>query len=318
MSSIINPTSPLSAEPIPGGGFDISGFENSSNRLNGSEQSDSIAGGNLSDVLCGLAGNDTIMGLLGTDSLDGGSGEDRLIAEGGGNTLTGGSGTDRFEIDITQRLVDALDQITDYQRGEKIVIIGNDSTGDIDYNQSTGRLSLNGQEVIQLTPGLDIDLGDIEYIETSPNNTDKVPFYRFQNSAVPGTYIYATGTEAQNIRDNLPGFVEEGLAFNAAIEPGDELMPLYRLQSRSRPGTYLFVGEAELNNITANPNLANNFVVEGIAFYVYDGAAEKGTDFIRFQSSTVPGTYLYASESEADIIREYFPGFIEEGVAFEL
>ncbi|MGK7898918.1 MAG: calcium-binding protein [Xenococcus sp. (in: cyanobacteria)] len=318
MSSIINPTSPLSAEPIPSGGFDILGLENSSNRLNGSDQSDSITGGNLSDILCGLAGNDTINGLVGADSLDGGSGQDRLIAEGGGNTLTGGSGTDRFEIDITQRLVNALDQITDYQRGEKIIITGNASTGDIDYNQSTGRLSLNGQEVIQLSPGLDIDLGDIEYIEMSSGNTDRVPFYRFQNSAVPGTYLYAAGTEAQNVRNNFPGFVEEGLAFNAAIEPGDDLIPLYRLQSRPRPGTYIFVGEEELNNITTDPNLSNNFIVEGIAFYVYDGAAEKGTDFIRFQNSAVPGTYLYASGSEADIIRENFPNFIEEGVAFEL
>ena len=318
MSATINPTTPFSAEPLPSGMFDIIGFENSSNRLNGSDQSDSITGGNLSDILCGLAGNDTIKGLAGTDSLDGGSGQDWLIAEGGGNTLTGGSGTDRFEINLTQKLVDALDQITDYQPGERIVIIGDDPTGDINYNQLTGRLALNNQEVIQLTPGLDIDLGDIEYVGISPSNPDRTPFYRFQNSAVPGTYLYAAGVEAQNIRDNFPGFVEEGVAFNAAIELGDDLIPLYRLQSKPSPGTYLFVGETELNNITADANLANNFVVEGIAFYVYDGAAEKGTDFVRFQNSAVPGTYLYAAGVEAQNIRDNFPNFVEEGVAFEL
>ncbi|MGK7897268.1 MAG: hypothetical protein AB4372_27530 [Xenococcus sp. (in: cyanobacteria)] len=41
-------------------------------------------------------------------------------------------------------------------------------------------------------------------------------FFRFQNSSIPETYVYATGDEAENIRDNLTGFVEEVLAFNAA------------------------------------------------------------------------------------------------------
>ena len=330
MTTIINPTSPLSVSPLPNGGLDILGFEDSPNRLNGSEQGDSITGGNLADVLSGLAGNDTIMGLAGDDtifgcegedSLDGGAGQDRLIAEGGGNILTGGSELDRFEIDLTQRLVNTLDQITDYQRGEKIVIQGNNPTGEITYNQTTGRLSLDGQEIVQLSPGVDIDLGDVEYLGINvdpPDNSSKIPFFRFQNSAVPGTYLYAAGAEADSIRNNFPGFVEEGLAFNAAIEPDDELIPLYRLQSNQLPGTYLFVGEAERNSIKADPNLSNAFTEEGIAFYVYDGAAGKGVDFFRFQNSAVPGTYLYAADAEADSIRNNFPNFVEEGVAFEV
>ena len=315
MSSIINPTSPQSSSPLPNGGLDIMGFENSPNRLNGSEQGDSITGGSLADFLCGLAGNDTIDGGMGDDTIDGGAGQDQLIAKGGGNILTGGSEVDRFEIDLTQRLVNALDQITDYQIGEKIVIRGTAPTGNIGYNQTTGRLLLNGQEVIQLEPGLEIDLGDVEYLGI--DKPDKIPFFRFQNSAVPGTYLYATGAEAENIRQNLPGFVEEGVAFNAAIEPGDELIPFYRFQSNQRPGTYLFVGEAERNNINADPNFSQSFTEEGIAFYVYDGAAEKGADFIRFQNSAVPGTYIYATGAEAENIRNNLPGFIEEGIAFE-
>ncbi len=323
MSIIVNPTNPASSSPLANGGFNLSGFADRSNRLIGSEQGDSITGGDLADVLSGLAGNDTIRGLSGNDVivdcdgedvLDGGAGQDRLIVRGGGDVLTGGSELDRFEIDLTQRLVNALDRITDYQRGEKIVIKGNAPTGEIGYNQTTGRLSLDGQEIVQLSPGLDIDLGDVEYIGIS----SKIPFYRFQNSAVPGTYIYAAGSEAQNIRDNFPGFVEEGLAFNAAIEPGDELIPFYRFQSKQRPGTYLFVGEAERNNINADPNFANSFTEEGIAFYVYDGSANKGADFVRFQNSAVPGTYLYATGEEAENIRNNFPNFVEEGLAFEV
>ena len=142
-------------------------------------------------------------------------------------------------------------------------------------------------------------------------------FIRFQNSNVPGTYLYATGAEAQNIRNNFPGFVEEGVAFNAAIEPQDELIPFHRFQSNQLPGTYLFVGEAERNGINGDPNLANIFTEEGVAFYAYGVGANQGVPFSRFQNSNVPGTYLYATGAEADGIRAEFPNFEDEGIAFE-
>ena len=43
------------------------------------------------------------------------------------------------------------------------------------------------------------------------------PFSRFQNSLVPGTYLYAAGVEANNIRADLDNFVDEGIAFEARI-----------------------------------------------------------------------------------------------------
>ena len=43
------------------------------------------------------------------------------------------------------------------------------------------------------------------------------PFSRFQNSLVSGTYLYAAGAEAENIRANFPNFIEEGIAFEAII-----------------------------------------------------------------------------------------------------
>ncbi len=142
-------------------------------------------------------------------------------------------------------------------------------------------------------------------------------FFRFQNSNVPGTYLYATGAEAQNIRDNFPVFVEEGVAFNAAIEPNDELIPLYRFQNNQLPGTYLFVGEQERISIKEDPNFSNALTEEGIAFYAYGAGANEETAFSRFQNSNILGTYLYAAGGEADNIRNNFPGFLEEGVAFE-
>ena len=142
-------------------------------------------------------------------------------------------------------------------------------------------------------------------------------FFRFQNSNVPGTYLYASGAEAQNIRNNLPGFIEEGVAFNAAIQPNDELIPFYRFQSNQLPGTYLFVGEEERNGINADPNFSSSFNEEGIAFYVHGAGSNEETAFSRFQNSNVLGTYLYAAGAEANGIRNNFPNFIDEGIAFE-
>ncbi len=224
MTSIINPTEPLSTSLLPSGGFDISGLENSSNRLNGSEQRDSITGGTLADVLSGLAGQDTIDGLAGDDIifggdgddllrsgegndslegdegndflvgglgndtlrgetgndtliasspgaiLDGGLGQDQLVATGGGNILIGGAQRDQFELDLTQQPVTTLNQITDYQPGEKILVKGNAPTGEFAYDQATGILSLNGQGIIQLAPGVEIDLNNLEYLAVNRIN----------------------------------------------------------------------------------------------------------------------------------------------------
>jgi hypothetical protein len=42
-------------------------------------------------------------------------------------------------------------------------------------------------------------------------------FNRFQNTALPGTYLFAAEEESIGIRANFPNFVEEGVAFEAVI-----------------------------------------------------------------------------------------------------
>jgi hypothetical protein len=44
-----------------------------------------------------------------------------------------------------------------------------------------------------------------------------IDFYRFQNTLVPGTYLFVGEEERQNILANFPQFVEEGVAFEAFI-----------------------------------------------------------------------------------------------------
>ncbi len=162
--------------------------------------------------------------------------------------------------------------------------------------------------------GWEIDLNSPD----SADNNLNTPIYRFQSNVTPGTYLFVGDEERQNINQNFANsFTEEGIAFNAAIEPNSELLSLFRFQSSQRPGTYLFAGEAERNSINTDPNLSNAFTEEGIAFYIYGVGAGEATPFSRFQNSLIPGTYLYATGFEADNIRANFSNFIEEGIAFE-
>ena len=157
--------------------------------------------------------------------------------------------------------------------------------------------------------------GNILYWQNEPNALS-FSINRFQNTAVPGTYLFAGESESETIRDEFTNFDEEGLAFKVAVEPGDDLIPLYRFQSNTTPGTYLFAGEEERTGI--NENFAEEFTEEGLAFYVYGADSNRGDLFYRFQNQDRPGTYLFAGEAESDNIRENFPNFIEEGAAFRV
>lgn len=145
-------------------------------------------------------------------------------------------------------------------------------------------------------------------------NTTKM--YRFQNESQPGTYLFASEGEAASIRRNFSNFKEEGLAFQVSVDKNDPLMQgFYRFRNTApgREGTYLFVGEQEANAIRQN---YNNFIDEGLAFYAHSGGTGSGTvDFARFQSKSVPGTYLFTSPGETAAVLNN-PNFTYEGIAF--
>ncbi len=141
------------------------------------------------------------------------------------------------------------------------------------------------------------------------------PIYRFQNTEIPGTYLYTEEEEKQNILRNYPNFGEEGFAFNVGIEPSDDLITIYRFQNQDLPTAYLYVGEEERQNILQN---YANFSEEGIAFYVYGANSDQGENIYRFQNQDLPGAYLYVGEEERQNILQNYPNLSEEGIAFEV
>ena len=154
-----------------------------------------------------------------------------------------------------------------------------------------------------------------ELIESRDVGLFDTSIYRFQNTNLPGTYLYVGSEEARNVRTDFSGFDEEGLAFRVSVQSGDDLIAFYRFQSIQTPGTYLYAAAEERASIQAN--FADSYTEEGLAFYAYGVGTGLGTEVYRFQNILNPGTYLFATGSEVDDIRANFPNYVEEGVAFE-
>ena len=75
-------------------------------------------------------------------------------------------------------------------------------------------------------------------------------------------------------------------------------------------GTYLFVGEEERDAILSDPGLSQTFELEGVQDdgtinTAFTASLEPGEDlepYYRLRSLAIPGTYLFAGQSEYDII----------------
>ena len=250
--------------------------------------------------------------ILGADDIDlyrivapqGGDLDIRVNATGdGANTAIRLFDRDGDEIasDTSSYLQQEVTANTEYYIG-----INGYSDRALDYDPLTGENTAPGTEG-DYNLSLSYE-GDINSLDTA--------IYRFQNTAIPGSYIYVGERERRNIKQNYADFYEEGKAFKVATEPEDNLMPIYRFQNNNVLGTYLFVGETERNNI--KQNFKNTFSEEGLAFYVYGADEGRGTTLYRFQNTNQPGTYIFVAEAErANIINNY-PSFIEEGAAFEV
>lgn len=234
-----------------------------------------------------------------------------------------------------------LDQDEDFIRFENVSVRNVPEltfTVENNSNPNLVRASVNNQG--QLT----LDYG----------NVLRTPLYRFQNSQIPGTYLFVGEEEKNNIIRQFPQFKLEGLAFQVASqekgdplttgnaditvkatnllgesvtdtfninvtgeipENHDQLTRFYRFQNRDKPGTYLYADEAERVSIRNN---FPNFIEEGTAFYAYGANSNQGEKIYRFQNSQQPGTYLFVAEAERQNIIANFPQFIQEGIAFEV
>jgi hypothetical protein len=241
-----------------------------------------------------------------------------------------GDGTATLMVNLSATITDTV--TVNYATTDGTASSGNDyqqNNGTLTFspNQTSQEITINliddaeeeGNEIFQvnLFNPTNAIIGDGEGVVTilandpNPLNT---PIYRFQNRDIAGTYLFVGEQERQDILRNFPNFIEEGFAFNVAVEPGDNLIAMNRFQNSNVPGTYLYAGEEESRNIRQN---FPNFSEEGLAFYVYGSDANVAADFYRFQNTSLLGTYLFVGEQERQSILSNFPNFAFEGAAFE-
>ena len=197
----------------------------------------------------------------------------------------------------------------------------------------TLRATANGQTVD------DTFTVTVEADEETPEQT--IELFRFRNTTFDtGTYIFVGEAERDFILDDenlsntfaLDGIDEDGTvnpAFTASEVDGDGLIPFYRLESLTVEGTFLFVSTAEYEFIFDDPVQSQQWKKQGFAdedetqdipeFYLYEGSADSGTEFNRFQNQQ-NGTFLYAGGGEIDGIEDN-PDlanlFDNQGVAFK-
>lgn len=314
MSTIVNPTTPISSTPIIDGGLEIVGFADRINRLQGAENNDSIVGGNLVDVLSSFAGNDTLEGLDGNDTLCSGTGDDRLI---------GGRGNDSLDADVGKDILEGSD-------GNDTLIAkdGNDSLngggGDDRLIVAEGNNTLtggSGRDIFQFNIAEDDSTKTISQITDFKPGEDKIII---NSDRETGEVTYNRDTGRVSLDDREIAQLETGLDINPddlefigtnAAETPNRDGTIYRFFDSNRGAHFYTASEVERDNVINN---LPNYSFEGPSYSAVDpftGSVEAAPVYRFFNRET--GVHLYTTnEVERDDIIARLPNFTFEGQAF--
>jgi Ca2+-binding RTX toxin-like protein len=145
-----------------GSGFDFIDGKVGNDILNGNRDNDFIIGGDGNDIINGGDGEDLLYGDAGNDVLSGNRGDDQLRGGEGNDTLKGGLGCDQLYGEQGQdtfvlEFFDSVDTIVDFNVDEDTIRLkGIGADANVEYDQATGKLSVDGNEIAELEAGLNI------------------------------------------------------------------------------------------------------------------------------------------------------------------
>ncbi|MGK7948446.1 MAG: calcium-binding protein [Xenococcaceae cyanobacterium] len=126
--------------------------------VSGGSEGDIIETGMGDDIAFGQSGDDFLDGGEGDDVLVGGQGDDVIIGGAGSDTIIGGEGTDVFEFfaeDFAEGDLDIVKGFAD----DVIAIKGVQS---VEYDSTTGMVSVDGEEAIKLDEGTDVSITETD------------------------------------------------------------------------------------------------------------------------------------------------------------
>jgi hypothetical protein len=320
MSTVVNPTTPETKTALPDGGFDIQGFEAEENRLEGTESSDQVTGGNVDDVLSGFDGEDTISGGTGDDGISGGTGNDQLSGDEGNdvinagtgeNTVAGGEGNDRLIIESGSSTLTGGTGKDVFQFNFSATTSNSDSftreTSNTGESQNLEDLGITISEITDFQPE---EEGDQIFINTQGLGGTEAPIYN-KDTGVLSLDDVAIAQLSANLNIS-----EEDIEIAGNKNPistvNNSEAEVYRFYDPAK-GVHFYTSDtAERDYVQQN---SDNYDLEGGAYRSVDPTSG-GQEVYRFYNEST-GVHLYTTnEAERDTIIENDPNFKFEGVKF--
>ena len=306
--STLAPTDPETRDSLPDGGFDIKGIANQENRLEGSENPDTITGGDIDDVLSGLAGEDTIIGGAGDDSIFGGDGNDDLFGgdgndvirgEEGDNALAGDDGDDRLIVSTSGNAFATNNVLTGGAGADTFQLNFNrESDSDNEVEQPVGLT-----EVTDFQPGEDrVVVRGLDGTQAPVYNTDT-------------GILSLDDLEIVQLSSDL-GISEDDIEIAGNNNPisivSNDEATVYRFFDPTAGAHFYTADEVERDSVQQN---LTNYSFEGESYRTVDPTTGAQQVYRFFNPET--GVHLYTTdEVERDSIIETLPNFQFEGVKF--
>jgi Protein of unknown function (DUF1566)/Repeat of unknown function (DUF5648) len=144
------------------------------------------------------------------------------------------------------------------------------------------------------------------------------PIYRYINSDLYGAYFFSTYAIQRSTAQLVdPNFLPEGPLFEVAEAYSAGLSPVYRFRNRVNNTVLETIDLAERLNLLSNPELANLYDYESIAWYARSQWYSGWVPLYRFHN-TVNDSYLFtADQTEKSVISSsYSQVFTYEGIAY--
>lgn len=138
------------------------------------------------------------------------------------------------------------------------------------------------------------------------------PVFRFLVSSKGAHFYSGSAAERNSVRQNIPSFSYEGVAYLVASSAANGATPVHRFFAPGIGVHFYTNSESEKNATMLNPN----YQYEGIAWFASSVPGAETTPIYRFYRQST-GTHLYtASVQERDSIIASRPEFAFEGIAY--
>jgi hypothetical protein len=151
------------------------------------------------------------------------------------------------------------------------------------------------------------------FLVTKTNIQTLIPIYRLANWITHERLFTLNSAERDNAVAHIPGWVYEGVAFNAVPSTTTGVVPVYRLANWITHERLFTINASERDNAVAH---LPGWVYEGVAFYTFPSSVTGSVPVYRLANWITHERLFTINASERDNAVAHLPGWVYEGVAF--